>query len=71
MKQTIEHIAVTTDGIGLIDISAKVTGVVESSGIKTGIVTLFCRHTSASLIIQENADRCARRHRGLVRASCA
>lgn len=56
MKQAIDHITVTTDRIGLIDISAEVSGVVEDSEIKTGLATLFCRHTSASLIIQENAD---------------
>jgi len=41
---------------GLYEITHKVVGVVESSGIDEGLVTLFVRHTSASLLIQENAD---------------
>jgi secondary thiamine-phosphate synthase enzyme len=45
---------------GLYDITHKVVGVVESSGIDEGLVTLFLRHTSASLLIQENADPSAR-----------
>jgi secondary thiamine-phosphate synthase enzyme len=45
---------------GLYDITHKVVGVVESSGFDEGLVTLFVRHTSASLVIQENADPSAR-----------
>jgi len=56
MRQIIHHIEVSTDRIGLINISAEVAGVVAETGIQTGLATLFCRHTSASLIIQENAD---------------
>lgn len=45
---------------GLYDITHKVVGIVESSGIDEGLVTLFVRHTSASLLVQENADPSAR-----------
>jgi secondary thiamine-phosphate synthase enzyme len=45
---------------GLYDITHKVAGVVDSSGVDEGLVTLFVRHTSASLLIQENADPSAR-----------
>jgi secondary thiamine-phosphate synthase enzyme len=45
---------------GLYDITHKVADVVKSSGRNEGLVTLFVRHTSASLLIQENADPSAR-----------
>ncbi len=41
---------------GLYDITHKVVELVNSAGINEGLVTLFIRHTSASLLIQENAD---------------
>ncbi len=41
---------------GLYDITHKVADVLQSSGLNEGLVTLFVRHTSASLLIQENAD---------------
>jgi secondary thiamine-phosphate synthase enzyme len=47
---------VQTSGKSLHKITAKVQAIVADSGIKTGLCTLFLRHTSASLIIQENAD---------------
>ncbi|MFU8815629.1 MAG: secondary thiamine-phosphate synthase enzyme YjbQ [Pseudomonadales bacterium] len=47
-------------GQGLHDITHKVLQVVEGSGVTEGCVTLFIRHTSASLVIQENADRSVR-----------
>ncbi len=46
---------------GLHEISAEVTRWVAASGIRDGLLTLFCRHTSASLLIQENAAPAARR----------
>lgn len=49
-------IAVTTKGRGLYDVTAEVAGVVRSSGIATGLCVVFLRHTSASLVVQENAD---------------
>lgn len=56
MRQTIHHIEVATERVGLVDITADVAEAVAASGIGTGLATLFCRHTSASLVIQENAD---------------
>ncbi len=41
---------------GLLDITGDVAGVVRGSGVQLGLVTCFVRHTSASLVIQENAD---------------
>jgi secondary thiamine-phosphate synthase enzyme len=56
MKQASTHIAVATRGPGLSDITADVVRFVKSSDIATGLLTVFVTHTSASLVIQENAD---------------
>ncbi len=45
-----------TAGKGLYEITEKVAGWVREKGIRTGLLTVFVRHTSASLVIQENAD---------------
>ena len=47
---------INTSGKSLSKITSKVKEAVAKSGIKTGLCNLFLRHTSASLIIQENAD---------------
>jgi secondary thiamine-phosphate synthase enzyme len=47
---------VASRGRGLYDVTAEVAGVVAESGVVTGLCTVFVRHTSASLVIQENAD---------------
>lgn len=49
-------VKLTVNRQGLYDITHKVVGVVENSGINEGLVTIFIRHTSASLLLQENAD---------------
>lgn len=49
-------INLSVDHQGLYDITHKVTEVVVNSGVVEGLVTLFIRHTSASLLLQENAD---------------
>lgn len=46
---------------GLHDFTAEVRSFMAQSGIENGLLTLFCRHTSASLLIQENAASAARR----------
>ena len=51
-----EQLSIHTSGRGFADISSEVTQVVAASGIVTGLCTVFVHHTSASLIIQENAD---------------
>lgn len=55
MRQSLATIIVETDGKGLIDITRRIESEVRSTGIVKGMLTLFCRHTSASLTIQENA----------------
>jgi len=52
---------VPTRGVGLHEISDEVAAVVGKSGIRTGSCHVFVQHTSASLLIQENADPSARR----------
>jgi len=46
---------------GLHEITCEVTDWIRNSGTSTGLLTLFCRHTSASLLVQENAAPAARR----------
>jgi len=57
VKQHQETLAITTFGPGLYDFTAKAKAVVERSGVDRGVATFFIRHTSASLLVQENADR--------------
>jgi secondary thiamine-phosphate synthase enzyme len=57
MKQHSETLTITTFGPGLYDFTAKATEIVGRACIAQGIATFFIRHTSASLLIQENADR--------------
>lgn len=54
-------LAVQTPGAGLHEITREVTAWTHGQGMTTGLLTLFCRHTSASLTIQENADPDVRR----------
>ena len=61
LRQAIDTLTVTAPRMGLHDITDEVEGWVRSTGIDTGLLTLFCRHTSASLLIQENAAPAARR----------
>lgn len=49
-------LSVRTAGEGFTDITAEVAGFLRESAATEGLVTVFCRHTSASLTIQENAD---------------
>jgi len=60
MRQASGLIEVDTQGRGLIDIGARVTPWIAAQGVEQGLLTLFCRHTSASLLIQENAAPAAR-----------
>jgi len=56
MRQSTHTLAVETRGRGLVEITHSVVRWVEGAGMATGLLTVFCRHTSASLLIQENAD---------------
>ena len=61
MRQAAHTLSVATRGQGLVEITREVAGWVAGQGMTTGLLTLFCRHTSASLLIQENADPDVRR----------
>src|SRR5665213_4391351 len=61
MRQISHRIAVDTSGAGFSEVTDVVVGWLDRQGIGTGLLTLFCRHTSASLLIQENADPDVRR----------
>jgi secondary thiamine-phosphate synthase enzyme len=56
MRQFQHSLDIPTPGRGLVEITDKVSRWVSTQGVATGLLTLFCRHTSASLLIQENAD---------------
>jgi secondary thiamine-phosphate synthase enzyme len=56
MKLVQHRLEVGTRGPGLYEITAEVAGWVSGQDIERGLLTLFVRHTSASLLIQENAD---------------
>jgi len=57
----IKQITVSVPGQGLHEITSQVAAVVRAAGMAEGLCTVFIRHTSASLVIQENADPSARR----------
>jgi secondary thiamine-phosphate synthase enzyme len=56
MRQALHRLGVETRGKGLVDITRQITSWVSEQGIGTGLLTIWCRHTSASLTVQENAD---------------
>ena len=60
MNAVTESFTVPTRGKGTYELTDSVAGIVERSGIRTGIATVFLAHTSASLMIYENADPSAR-----------
>ncbi len=56
MKQASHTLAIGARGRGLVEITREVAAWVADQDVEMGLLTLFCRHTSASLLIQENAD---------------
>jgi secondary thiamine-phosphate synthase enzyme len=56
MQQSTTTIEISTRGPGLYEFTREFRRFVDQSGVGTGLATIFCRHTSASLLIQENAD---------------
>src|SRR5512134_36986 len=56
MRQVLHRLHVETARRGLVEITGPVVGWVASTGVRAGLLTLFIRHTSASLLVQENAD---------------
>jgi secondary thiamine-phosphate synthase enzyme len=56
MHQAHHEITCQTGGPGLTDITGPILEWLAQTGVEQGLLTVFCRHTSASLVIQENAD---------------
>jgi secondary thiamine-phosphate synthase enzyme len=56
MRQAAHTLTIQTNGRGLIEFTGKVLQWLASEKFSTGLLTVYCRHTSASLLIQENAD---------------
>jgi secondary thiamine-phosphate synthase enzyme len=56
MRQFLHRLSVSTRGRGLVEVTAPIAKWVSEHSVATGLLTIFCRHTSASLLIQENAD---------------
>jgi secondary thiamine-phosphate synthase enzyme len=61
MQQTIAILTFNTDGVGLHEITEDITSWLRESQIRVGILTLFCQHTSAGLMVSENAAPAVRR----------
>lgn len=56
MRQSTTVLEVASSGRGLFEFTRALRDFVRDAGIYEGLLTVFCRHTSASLLIQENAD---------------
>ena len=56
MKQASKTIEIRSSGRGVFEFTDALRTFVRASGFRDGLLTVFCRHTSASLLIQENAD---------------
>jgi secondary thiamine-phosphate synthase enzyme len=56
LRQALHRLGVDTQGRGLVEITEPVKDWLSHLDIEDGLLTLYCRHTSASLLIQENAD---------------
>jgi secondary thiamine-phosphate synthase enzyme len=56
----IKGLQIRTNGRGLFEFTAQAQGLVSEAGLHEGVCTLFIQHTSASLVVQENADPSAR-----------
>ena len=56
----VQELSIATSGKGLYEITKEVDAAVRNAGVEVGLCTVFVRHTSASLTIQENADPSAR-----------
>jgi secondary thiamine-phosphate synthase enzyme len=56
MRQAQHSVEISTRGPGLYEFTREAATFITGSGIETGLLSVFCRHSSASLLIQENAD---------------
>jgi secondary thiamine-phosphate synthase enzyme len=56
MKQSVHNLVISTRGQGLYEFTSTISEWLRRQKMQAGLLTIFCRHTSASLLIQENAD---------------
>jgi secondary thiamine-phosphate synthase enzyme len=56
MRQALHHLHVSTNGQALLNVTVPIRQFVAGQTLATGLLTVWCRHTSASLLVQENAD---------------
>ena len=56
MEQRLHRMHVPTPGRGLVDVTDEILRWVAAQGVSIGLLTVWCRHTSASLLVQENAS---------------
>lgn len=61
MRQVTHTLSLRTHGRGLTELTHEIRAWVDSARMRTGLLTVFIRHTSASLLIQENADPAVQR----------
>ena len=61
MKQSVHKVEIVTRGQRLYEFTLTINEWLRHQVVQTGLLTVFCRHTSASLLIQENADPTVRR----------
>ena len=61
MKMHQESVRIESHGQGLHDVTEAVRRVVQAAGVRTGLCNVCVQHTSASLVVQENADPAVRR----------
>lgn len=56
MKLVTAELSIATRGRGFVELSAEIGAQLRDSGVSTGLCSVWCRHTSASLLVSENAD---------------
>ena len=61
MRQAVTQLSIATRGSGLVEVTDRISQWVDGQAFDTGLLTVFCRHTSASLLINENAASAVRR----------
>ena len=61
MRQATALLSIRTERQGLLEITDRICKWTDAQAVKEGLLTIFCRHTSASLLIQENAAAAVRR----------
>jgi secondary thiamine-phosphate synthase enzyme len=57
MRQAVDILSISTRGRGLVEVTSDVLNWFKPHTVQAGLLTLFCRHTSAGLLIRENAAR--------------